>query len=137
MVKSNSSAFEVGFELTGQVGFADFLAQLRADSAPFTAAAAAKNAEPVAEFLPAAVAVEFDAPAMTIEDLLGKAAEYGFRQNEIVTAAKLYCNQRNIYKLTGEQIEDLDRRMTARMEKAQMPKAAELVKPSMKTNTLL
>jgi hypothetical protein len=137
VVKSNSSAFEVGFELTGQVGFGDFLAQLRADSAPFTAAAAVKYAEPVAEYLPAATPVEFDAPAMTIEDLLGKAAEYGFRQNEIVTAAKLYCNQPNIYKLTAEQIEDLDRRMTARMEKAQMPKAAELVKPGMKTNSLL
>jgi hypothetical protein len=34
-----------------------------------------------------------------------------------VTGAKLYHNQTNIYRLSPEQITDLDRRITARIEK--------------------
>ena len=34
-----------------------------------------------------------------------------------MTGAKVYHNQSNIYRLTPEQIADLDRRITARIEK--------------------
>jgi hypothetical protein len=58
------------------------------------------------------------APApLTIEDLIAKAEANGFKQADIVTGARIYHNQPNIYHLTAEQILDLDRRMTARIEK--------------------
>ena len=66
---------------------------------------------------------------LTVEDLLGKAEEYGFKANEIVTAARLYCNQPNIYKLTSAQIQDLDRRMTERMERTRGPDGGKEIKP--------
>ena len=56
---------------------------------------------------------------MSIEDLIKKATDNGFKQADIVTGAKIYHNQSNIYHLTTEQILDLDRRMTARIEKTQ------------------
>jgi hypothetical protein len=58
-------------------------------------------------------------PTMTIQELIAKAEKHGFRQADIVTGAKLYHNQPNIFRLTPEQITDLDRRITARIEKMQ------------------
>jgi hypothetical protein len=54
---------------------------------------------------------------MTVEDLVKKAEENGFKRADIVTGAKVYHNQPNIHHLTDEQIEDLDRRMSVRIEK--------------------
>jgi hypothetical protein len=54
---------------------------------------------------------------MTIQELIAKAEKFGFKQADIVTGAKVYHNQPNIYRLTPEQIADLDRRITARIEK--------------------
>jgi hypothetical protein len=54
---------------------------------------------------------------MTIQELIAKAEKLGFKQADIVTGAKVYHSQPNIYRLTPEQIADLDRRITARVEK--------------------
>jgi hypothetical protein len=64
---------------------------------------------------------------LTIDDLIKKAIDNGFKQADIVTGAKIYHDQTNIYHLTAEQIADLDRRITARIEKtkAQSGVAAE------------
>ena len=56
-------------------------------------------------------------PQMTIQELIAKAEKLGFKQADIVTGAKVYHNQPNIYRLTPEQIADIDRRLTARIEK--------------------
>jgi hypothetical protein len=54
---------------------------------------------------------------MTIQELIDKAERHGFKRSDLLTAAKLYHNQHNIYRLTPDEIADLDRRMTARIEK--------------------
>jgi hypothetical protein len=56
-------------------------------------------------------------PQVTIHELIAKAEQNGFKQGDIVTAAKLYHQQHNIYRLSPEQVADLDRRMTAKIEK--------------------
>jgi len=40
-----------------------------------------------------------------------------------VTGARVYHNQPNIYRLSPEQVADLDRRMTARAERVKMAQA--------------
>ena len=52
-----------------------------------------------------------------MEDLLAKAVANGFKQSDVVTASKLYHQQANIYHLTSEQLGDLDRRLSAKIEK--------------------
>jgi hypothetical protein len=117
VVKSNSPAFEVGFELTGNIGFKDFLDHMRGEQALELAfEAPAKSAVP--EYIEESNVVSI-APQMTIEDLIKKAESNGFKQADIVTGARIYHNQPNIYHLTDEQILDLDRRMSARIEKTQ------------------
>src|SRR5262249_62281382 len=56
-------------------------------------------------------------PQITVHDLIAKAEQNGFNQSDIVTAAKLYHQQPNIYRLSPEQVADLDRRMTAKIER--------------------
>ncbi|MBS1809735.1 MAG: hypothetical protein JST84_21545 [Acidobacteria bacterium] len=118
IVKSNSPAFELGFEMTGNVTFKDFLDHLvqRSGSklpvntpAPLT----------VAETLPTSEPLKIVPPQISVEDLLAKAVQYGFKQSDIVTAAKIYHQQPNIYHLTSDQLADLDRRMSAKIEKMQ------------------
>jgi hypothetical protein len=116
VVKSNSPAFEVGFEMTGNVGFKDFLDHMRAEEAlnlAFEAPAKSSVPEFIEEKQPLSIAPQ----AMTIEDLIKKAEDNGFKQADIVTGARIYHNQPNIYHLSAEQILDLDRRITARIEK--------------------
>jgi hypothetical protein len=62
-------------------------------------------------------------PQMTVKELLEKAVANGFKQSDVVTAARVYHNQTNVYRLTPEQVADLDRRMTARVEKQKGEKA--------------
>ena len=116
VVKSNSPAFEVGFEMTGGVTFKDFLDHMRAEEALNLAfEAPAKSSVP--EFIEEKQTISIAPQAMTIEDLIKKAEAGGFKQADIVTGARIYHNQPNIYHLSAEQILDLDRRITARIEK--------------------
>lgn len=116
VVKSNSPAFEVGFELTGNVGFKDFLDHMRGEQALELAfETPAKSSVP--EFIEEKTPLSIAPKTISIEDLIKKAEENGFKQADIVTGARVYHNQSNIYHLTTEQIADLDRRMTARIEK--------------------
>ena len=57
------------------------------------------------------------APTLTIDDLIKKAEANGFKQADIVTGARIYHNQPNIYHLSAEQVADLDERISARIEK--------------------
>ena len=116
VIKSNSPAFEVGFEMTGNVGFKDFLDHMRGEQALELAfEKPAKSSVP--EFIEDREPLKLVKNEMTIEDLIKKAEDNGFKKADVVTGAKIYHNQPNIYHLTGEQIADLDQRITARIEK--------------------
>src|SRR5918998_928844 len=117
VVKSNSPAFEVGFELTGNVTFKDFLDHMKREHGEDLPMEAPKpvTVPEVLEEKPQPMSIV--PPQMTIQELVAKAEGFGFKQADIVTGAKVYHNQTNIYRLTPEQIADLDRRITARVEK--------------------
>ena len=117
VVKSNSPAFEVGFELTGGVTFSDFINHMKretGDELPMEQPRAASVPETLEE-KPSPLSLV--PPTLTIQELIAKAEGHGFKVADIVTGAKLYHNQTNIYRLTPEQIADLDRRISARIEK--------------------
>jgi hypothetical protein len=116
VIKSNSAAFEVGQEFTGDVTFKDFVEHMQRGAAtplPIEAPNPLTVPETLDEKPPLAVV---EAP-ITLQELIDKALRHGFRQSDIVTAARVYHGQPNIYHLSSEQIGDLDRRMTARIEK--------------------
>jgi hypothetical protein len=115
VVKTNSPAFEVGFELTGNVTFNDFLTILRAETG--AEIAVSPKLEKVEPILPEPTPVAPAHAGPTIHDLLEKAEKNGFKQNDLVTAARMYHNQPNIFKLTPAEIEDLDLRMSTRIER--------------------
>jgi hypothetical protein len=122
VVKSNSSAFEVGFEMVGDITFRDFLDHIKKETAtdlPLDSPKPSIVPETLEE-KPTTLSVV--ATTMTIQELIDKAVENGFKQADIVTAARVYHNQTNIYRLTSDQIIDLDRRMTARIEKMKTAK---------------
>jgi hypothetical protein len=116
VVKSNSPAFELGFEMTGDVTFKDFLDHLIRHSESDLPVAAPKPLD-VPETLPTLAESLTAPPQITIHELIAKAEQNGFKQADIVTAAKLYHQQTNIYRLSSEQVADLDRRMMAKIEK--------------------
>ena len=117
VVKSNSSAFEVGFEMVGDVSFKDFLDHMKSETGTDLPLESPRPS-PVPEVLEEKTSpLSIVPPSMTIHELIAKAEKHGFKPADILTAAKLYHNQHNIYRLTPEQIADLDRRMTARIEK--------------------
>jgi len=120
VVKSNSPAFEVGFELTGNVTFKDFLEHMKRENGDELERAAAKMtpAPETLEEKPSPLTLV--ATQMTIQELVAKAERLGFKQADVVTGSKVYHNQPNIYRLTPEQVADLDRRMTARAERIKM-----------------
>lgn len=116
VIKSNSPAFEVGFEMTGNIGFKDFLEHMKGEQAlelAFDKPAESK----VPEFIEDREPLKLVKNELTIEDLIKKAEENGFKKADIVTGAKIYHNQPNIYHLSADQIEDLDKRISARIEK--------------------
>jgi len=117
IVKSNSPAFEVGFEMTGDVTFKDFLDHMTRESgADLPMNAPRPQAVPeTLEEKPSPLSLV--PPPMTVQELIAKAEGLGFKVADIVTGAKVYHSQPNIYRLTPEQIADLDRRITARGEK--------------------
>jgi len=117
IVKSNSPAFEVGFEMTGDVTFKDFLDHMTREAG----ADLPMNA-PRPQIIPETLEekpspLSLVPPPMTVQELIAKAEGLGFKVADIVTGAKVYHSQPNIYRLTPEQIADLDRRITARGEK--------------------
>ena len=119
VIKSNSPAFEVGFEITGNIGFKDFLEYMKGEQALELAFdKPAKSSVP--EFIEDKTPLSIAPQTMTIEDLIAKAEANGFKQADIVTGAKIYHNQPNIFHLTDEQILDLDRRISARIEKTKV-----------------
>lgn len=127
VVKSNSPAFEVGFELTGNVTFKDFLNRLREYSGGNLKASAEKVAK-----IPETLSLESEFSAdelseVTLDDLLQKATQNGFKQSDIVTAARVYHGQTNIHRLTSEQIADLDQRLSAKIAKRSTAAAATTV----------
>lgn len=119
VVKSNSSAFEVGFEMTGNVTFKHFLDHMmRSSEHSNELPVEAPKPSPVPETLEEKPSpLSLVPPTMTIDELIDKAERLGFKQADIVTGARVYHNQPNVYRLTPEQIADLDRRITARIEK--------------------
>ena len=117
VIKSNCSVFEVGFEMVGNITFKDFLEYMRQETNlelsldlpnPITVPMTLEEKP---------VSLSVVAPTITIKDLIDKAVKHGFKQADIITAARVYHNQTNIYHLSTEQILDLDRRMTIRIEK--------------------
>jgi hypothetical protein len=123
IVKSNSPAFEVGFELTGSVTFTDFIEHMKRESGtdlPMEAPRPIEVPETIEEKPQPLTLVQ---PQLTIQDLIAKAVKHGFKEADIVTGAKVYHNQPNIYRLTPEQIADIDRRLTARIEKTKAQQA--------------
>ena len=116
VVKSNSPAFEVGFELVGNITFKDFLDHMRGEQALELAFETPAKSE-VPEFIEETNVLAFTPKQMTIDELLAKAEANGFKKADIITGARIYHNQPNIYHLTTEQIADLDKRMSARVEK--------------------
>ena len=125
VVKSNSPAFEVGFEMTGNMGFKDFLEHMKAEQALELAFDKPAKSE-VPEFIEDKTPISIAPQTMTIDDLIKKAEENGFKQADIVTGAKVYHNQPNIYHLTAEQIADLDQRMSVRIAKTNAQPSAEV-----------
>ncbi len=116
VVKSNSPAFEVGFEMTGNIGFKDFLDYMRGEQELELAFEKPAKSD-VPEYIEERKPLSIVSNTMTIEELIAKAEANGFKQADIVMGAKVYHNQPNIYHLTSEQIIDLDKRISARIEK--------------------
>lgn len=117
IVKSNSSAFEVGYEMVGDVSFKDFLDHMKRGSGTELPMEAPKPSTVPETLEEKTSPISLVPPSMTVQELIAKAEQNGFKVADIVTGAKLYHSQPNIYRLTPEQIADLDRRMTARIEK--------------------
>src|ERR671929_2233733 len=122
VVKSNSEAFEVGFELTGNVTFKDFLDHMKREHGTELPVEAPKPAA-VPETIEEKQPLSLVQPQMTVQELVAKAERLGFKQADVVTGARVYHNQPNIYRLTPEQVADIDRRMTARAERVKMAQA--------------
>lgn len=116
VVKSNSPAFELGFELTGDVKFRDFLDHLVRYSGADLPVESPKPIT-VPEMLAPPEPAESAWPRMTIQQLIEKAERHGFNKADIVTAARVYHQQPNIFRLSSEQIADLDQRMESKIEK--------------------
>jgi hypothetical protein len=111
--------------MTGNVGFKDFLEHMKGEQALELAFEQPKKSD-VPEFIEDKIPVSIAPQTMTIEDLIKKAEANGFKQADIVTGARIYHNQPNIYHLTAEQIADLDERMTARVAKTNNAQTADV-----------
>src|SRR5438874_8318357 len=124
VVKSNSPAFEIGFEMTGSVTFKDFLEHMKREHGTELPVEAPKPAA-VPETIEEKQPLTLVQPQMTVQELVAKAERLGFKQADVVTGARVYHNQPNIYRLTPEQVADLDRRMTSRAERVKMAQPSE------------
>src|SRR5436305_10140357 len=84
VVKSNSPAFEVGFEMTGNITFNDFLEHMKREHGmdlPMEAPKPMTVPEVLAE-KPSPVSIV--PQQMTIQELIAKAEKFGFKQADIV-----------------------------------------------------
>jgi hypothetical protein len=124
VVKSNSPVFEVGFELTGNVTFKDFLDKMSSEN-PSDISFEKPKANNVSEFIETSNVIEMKPKTMSVDELIAKAESNGFKKADIITGARIYHNQPNIYHLSAEQIIDLDKRMSARIEKMQATQTVE------------
>ena len=79
VVKSNSPAFEVGFELTGDITFKDFLDHMKNEGATDLPMEAPKPAAVPETLEEKSSPLSIVAPQMTIQELIAKAEAHGFR----------------------------------------------------------
>src|ERR671932_452725 len=103
----------------GNVTFKDFLEHMKREHGTELPVEAPKPAS-VPETIEDKQPLTLVQPQMTVQELVAKAERLGFKQADVVTGARVYHNQPNIYRLTPEQVADLDRRMTARAERVKM-----------------
>lgn len=124
VVKSNSPAFPIGLELVNPV-FADLLGRL-SGTTTLEVAPPPVNEEPeLLEDEPELTLVRPAGP--TLEDLIMKAEQNGFSEADLVVAARHYCNGKtDLHRLSPEEISDLDRRLTSRIEKERAREDAEM-----------
>ena len=115
VVKSNSPAFPIGMELVNPV-FADLMGRLNSDAPVSTPPTAAEDTPEWLEDVPFTV-VRPSGP--TLDDLIAKAQEAGFSRANLVTAAAHYCGGKtDLERLNEEEIAELDRRLSARIDAA-------------------
>ncbi len=138
VLKSNSSVFDLGYEMSAPVRFdgtdksitfRSFLDNMQS-SAP---AALPVTPTPPPVDVPANLVepeIVLDEPTITLAELISKAEAHGFKQSDLVTAAKIYHNQPNIYRLTAAQVEDLDQRMSAKIAKLKAAQEDKTAGPS-------
>src|SRR5437763_7979908 len=84
VVKSNSEAFEVGFELTGEITFKDFLNHMKREHGEDLPMEAPKP-QTVPELLeetPSPMSIA--PPQMTVQELIAKAEKLGVKQSDMV-----------------------------------------------------
>jgi hypothetical protein len=113
VIKTNSPAFPVGMEFINPT-FADFLARL-AEGAPVPLA---QNMDDVPELLDDLAPLALvRAQGPTLDDLRALAHEHGLRDAELIVAARHYCGKNDLTRLTPDEVADLHRRLTARVEK--------------------
>lgn len=113
VIKTNSPAFPVGMEFVNPT-FADFLARL-AEGAPVPLA---QNMDEVPELLDEPAPLALVRPqGPTLDDLRALAHEHGLRDAELIVAARHYCGKNDLSRLTPDEVADLHRRLTARVEK--------------------
>ncbi len=112
VIKTNSPAFPVGMEFINPT-FADFLAQLGEGAMPHP------PVDPVAELIEDPTPLTLVRPTgPTLDDLRELAANHGLREADLVVAARHYCNGKSdLTRLTPDDISDLHRRLSARVEK--------------------
>lgn len=113
VIKTNSPAFPVGMEFINPT-FADFLAQLNEGAMPQA------PVEEVPELIEDTTPITLVRPAgPTLDELRDLAHAAGLRDADLVVAARHYCNGKSdLTRLTPDEISDLHRRLSARLEKA-------------------
>lgn len=114
VVKSNSPAFPIGFELRNPV-FSDLLERLITDGP--SPRSAALRGDDVPDFLEPPLFSVVQPSGPTLDALIAKAEANGFSQASLVTAAQHYCGGKtDLERLTAEDIVELDQRLTTRIE---------------------
>jgi len=118
VVKSNSPAFPIGFEIVNP-SFSDLLVQLEGSTSLQVGPPISEEPELLQE-TPELTLVR--SGGLTADDLIAKAEQNGFSQADLITAARYYCGGKtDLYRLTPEELVDLDRRLTTRIEKEALP----------------
>ena len=115
VVKSNSPAFPIGLEIVDPV-FADLLGRLQGDA---PAPARPAPAEDTPEWLEDVPFMVVRPSVLTLDELIAKAQEAGFSRANLVTAAAHYCGGKtDLERLSADDVAELDRRLSARIDAA-------------------